>query len=83
MNSKHSEELSGTSIVDVYSPSTLEIITDFTISNESPQIRSEWIIGEGTTTLMEVSSGYRMVIYDLVYETVQKRQNALKELAKY
>ena len=83
MNSKHSEELSGTKIINIYSPSTPEIRTDFTISNESPQIRSEWIVGEGTAAIMEVQSGYRMVIYDLVYETAQKRKNALKELAKY
>ena len=87
MNSKHSEELSGTKIINIYSPSTPEIRTDFTISNELPQIRSEWIVGEGTTTVMEVPLGYRRVnydlVYDLVYETAQKRKNALKELAKY
>lgn len=83
MNSKRIEELAGTKVINTYSPITPEIRTDFTISNESPQIRSEWIVGEGTTTIMEVSSGYRMVIYDLVYETAQKRKNALKELAKY
>lgn len=87
MNSKHSEELSGTKIINIYSPSTPEIRTDFTISNESPQIRSEWIVGEGTTTVMEVQSGYRRVNYDLVYDLVheiaQRRKNALKELAKY
>lgn len=87
MITKHIEELSGTGVINIYSLSTPEIKTDFTISNESPQIRSEWIVGEGTTTVMEVPSGYRRVnydlVYDLVYETAQKRKNALKELAKY
>ncbi len=83
MINKHIEELSGTGVINIYPPSVPKIKTDFTISNESPQIPSEWLMGEGAATVMEVPSGYYMVIYDLVYETAQKRATALRELAKY
>ena len=83
MNMKQIDKLSTTGVVNVYFQHPSAIKMDFPIVNASPEIRSDWLIGEGTTTFMQVQPGARMVTYDLVHETAQKRRNALRELAKY